>query len=81
MMSRDKLKFLTVVLSIFSLVASVAYIAYRMASGPIGKNGRTITTAALYNQAGEQRTAKRRPFYILSMGPRLIFTLLPQMGR
>ena len=32
MMSRDKLKFLTVVLSIFSLVASVAYIAYRMAS-------------------------------------------------
>ena len=32
MMSRDKLKFLTVVLSIFSLVASVAYIDYRMAS-------------------------------------------------
>ena len=32
MMSKDKLKFLTVVLSIFSLVASVAYNAYRMAS-------------------------------------------------
>lgn len=32
MVPREKLKFFTVILSIFSLVGSVAYIAYRLAN-------------------------------------------------